>query len=64
MKIFLAFIVLAFILALAVWASPGAYHAAFARAEARDLAFYRSHPDCTYEEAHRNRDRVNRLFFR
>ena len=57
-------LILLLLAALAVWLSPASYHAAFARAEARDLAFYRAHQDCTWEDAHRHRERVRRLFLR
>ena len=64
MKTVLIILVLAFVLALGVWVSPATYYAAYARAQARDVAYFDAHPDCSYEEAHRHRDRVNRLFFR
>lgn len=44
--------------------SGEAYHRAYRRAEREDLAYYQAHPGCSYEEAHRSRDRVNRRFGR
>ena len=57
-------LILLILAALAVWLSPGTYHAAFARAEAQDLEYALAHPDCSWYEAHRHRERVRRLFLR
>ena len=58
-------VIAAALVVLLIWrASPGAYHSAYHKAELRDLAFFDEHPDCTYEEAHQHRDRVNRRFGR
>ena len=64
MQILLDILVLAFLIALGLWLSPGIYHSAYAKAQAKDLAFFRAHPDCTWEDAHRHRERVRRLFLR
>ena len=42
--------------------SGEAYHRAYRKAELEDIAYYESHPGCSYQDAHRNRDRVNRRF--
>ena len=52
------------LLALGIWMSPWAYNAAFSRAESRDIAYHAAHPDCTWDEAHRHRERVRRFFLR
>ena len=44
--------------------SGWAYQDAYERAERLDMEYAQAHPDCTLEEAHRHRDRVNRLFLR
>ena len=44
--------------------SADAYWEAYDAAQRRDLEYARKHPDCTYEEAHRERDRVMRRFGR
>ena len=64
MDLFLTILILAILLAVALWASPAAYWHFYRRAEARDLAWSRAHPDCTWAEAHRHRERVRRLFLR
>ena len=64
MDLFYALLILAFIAALGFWASPITYRHFYYRAEARDIAYHRDHPGCSYEEAHRHRDRVNRLFLK
>lgn len=64
MDLFYALLILGFIAALAFWASPITYRHFYYRAEARDIAFHRDHPDCTWAEAHRHRERVRRLFLR
>lgn len=47
--------------ALFVWAiSPAGDEFFWDRAEARDLAYVRDHPDCSWEEAHRHRERWHR----
>lgn len=55
---------LVLVAAVAVWASPWTYQAAMERAEAMDLAYFRAHPDCTWDEAHYHRERTRRLFLR
>ena len=60
----LAVVVLAVILAVAVWFSPWTYQAAMERAEARDLAYFQAHPDCSWDAAHYHRERTRRLFLR
>ena len=42
--------------------SDGAYLRAHERATREDIAYYDAHPGCTLEEAHRQRNRVNRRF--
>lgn len=36
------------------------FEASYDRAMRKDMEYFRAHPDCTYEEAHRNRDKVYR----
>ena len=54
--------------ALVVWLmirySPESYLREYDEASRKDMAYYQEHPDCTLEEAHRNRDRVNRKFLK
>ena len=40
----------------------GAFLAEYDQAEQDDLAFYREHPGCSVEDAHRNRDRVKKKY--
>lgn len=44
--------------------SEEGYVRAHYRAIQEDLEYHRTHPDCSLEEAHRRRDRVNRRYSR
>lgn len=44
--------------------SDRAFYEAYEKAMQKDIAFARSHPGCTLEEAHRNRRRVRRIYGR
>lgn len=57
-------LILLILAALAAWLSPSTFRAAYERAESRDIAYHNAHPDCTWEEAHRHRERVRRWFLR
>ena len=59
-----AAVAVAMIVILPDLVGPEAYHRAYRRAELRDLEYYRTHPGCTYTEAHRERDRVMKRFRR
>lgn len=54
------------ILAAWVWdrRSPEAYWRAYDKAQLRDLEYFQLHPGCSYEDAHRHRDKVMRRFHR
>lgn len=36
------------------------FSSAYDRAMRKDMAYFRRHPDCTWEKAHRNREKVYR----
>ena len=57
-------LILVILAALAVWLSPSTFRAAYDRAESLDIAYHNAHSDCTWEEAHRHRERVRRWFLR
>jgi hypothetical protein len=44
--------------------SDEAFHRDYYQAMLADQAYAHEHPDCTLEEAHRNRDRVNKRYGR
>ena len=69
MSVALVILALAVMAAVMLWffdryVSEDSYVEAYREASQRDIEFYNSHPGCTLEEAHRNRDRINRRYGR
>lgn len=68
MDILLSVAIVIAVVALAFWLydrhSADAYWRAYDKAQLEDLEYARTHPGCTYEEAHRQRDKVMRRFHR
>lgn len=44
--------------------SSDSYWDAYNDAQRKDLAYFKQHPDCTYEEAHRERDKIMKKYGR
>lgn len=68
MEIVIGVIVLLAAAALAAFifsrSGSAAYLRAYDKAQLRDLEYARAHPDCSYEDAHRERDRIMKRFHR